>query len=485
MRQKFVSSLFLLLLVNFVVKPIWIFGIDLQVQNHLGASSYGLYAALFSLAVIFNMVLDLGLTQFSNRRVSQDPEMLQRHFSGLLSLKLLLGLVYGLLALGVGLTLGYRQGALSLLLILVLHQFLSSAVLFFRAHLAALQHFRADSLMSVLDKGLTIVFCGIFLYEEALRSYFTIHLFAGLQVLSLLLTALLGLVLVGRQGATIRLRWQARHWLEQLGQSWPYALLLLLMALYTRVDSVMLEQLISSFEAGVYAQAYRLLEAANQPAYLFSVLLLPLFASARPGTRSVRELSQLAFTLIVVGTVAFSVVALRLSPWIMDGLYREHSQLSSPVFGWLIFSTIGFGSTYVFGTLLTAQGRLRLLNYTALGGLSLNILANALLIPSYGAWGAAMATLATQGLTALVQLWLALKSNRFRYPFGYWLRLLLFLGIALGVWALSGQMSYLPPVALGLLMLMLQGLSAFLLGLLPWRKALHLLRPNGNAPARD
>lgn len=476
MRQKFVSSLLFLLLVNFVVKPVWIFGIDLQAQNYLGASSYGLYAALLSLAVIFNMVLDLGLTQFSNRRVSQDPAMLQQHFSQLLSLKLLLGLFYALLGLGVGLVLGYRAGALGLLMILILHQFLSSAVLFFRAHLAGLQLFRADSLMSVLDKALTILFCGLFLYLPPLRPYFSIHLFAGLQVISLFLTAMLGLLWVWRKGATLSLRWEGRRWWPQLRQSWPYALLLLLMALYTRVDSVMLEQLISPFEAGVYAQAYRLLEAANQPAYLFSVLLLPLFASARPGAASVRELSQLAFSLIMVGAVSLSVVALRMAPWIMDGLYRAQVEPSTIVFKILIFSTIGFGSTYVFGTLLTAQGRLRQLNYTALGGLGLNILANALLIPTYGSWGAALATLGTQGLTAAVQVWLALRSNGFHYSSRYWLRLLLFGLSAFGIWAVSGQMRSWPPVAVILFMVSGHGIMALLLGLLPWRKAWELLR---------
>ena len=59
MQKKFVSSLLLLLLLNVLVKPLWIFGIDLTVQNRVGAEAYGLYAAIFSFTMIFNIVLDL------------------------------------------------------------------------------------------------------------------------------------------------------------------------------------------------------------------------------------------------------------------------------------------------------------------------------------------------------------------------------------------------------------------------------------------
>lgn len=57
MQKKFVSSLLLLLFLNLLVKPLWIFGIDLTVQNRVGAEQYGLYAAIFSFTFVFNLSL--------------------------------------------------------------------------------------------------------------------------------------------------------------------------------------------------------------------------------------------------------------------------------------------------------------------------------------------------------------------------------------------------------------------------------------------
>lgn len=66
-------------------------------------------------------------------------------------------------------------------------------------------------------------------------------------------------------------------------------------------------------------------------------------------------------------------------------------------------------STYVFGTLLTANGSLKQLNIMALSGVGINIALNLILIPSKGAEGAAIATVSTQTFTALWQIFLTLK----------------------------------------------------------------------------
>ena len=68
-----------------------------------------------------------------------------------------------------------------------------------------------------------------------------------------------------------------------LRKSFPYALLILLMGFYYRTDGIMLERMLENgaYEAGVYAQAFRFFEAGNMLAYLFGVLLFPMFQDHR------------------------------------------------------------------------------------------------------------------------------------------------------------------------------------------------------------
>ena len=46
MQNRFIKNIIFLLFLNLLVKPFWILGIDVAVQNRVGASAYGLYFAL-------------------------------------------------------------------------------------------------------------------------------------------------------------------------------------------------------------------------------------------------------------------------------------------------------------------------------------------------------------------------------------------------------------------------------------------------------
>jgi O-antigen/teichoic acid export membrane protein len=219
--------------------------------------------------------------------------------------------------------------------------------------------------------------------------------------------------------------------LQRLKSSYPYALLIFLMALYTRVDSVMLQQLVGDLENGIYAQAFRLLDAINQPAYLFSVLLLPMFSGMLVRRESVTALSRLAFSLLFVMGLAISLSAYFAAPDLMNLLYDNHSASSASVLQALLFSSLAFGTTFVFGTLLTAKGDLKLLNKVAFVGFILNVILNLILIPFYGAIGAAVATVITQSSAALVQMFLCFKNLKLNYGPTFWLRIAVYTGLAI------------------------------------------------------
>ena len=70
LSTRLVSGLFWVLLANVVVKPLWILGIEVGVQNAVGNQMYGFYAALFSFSYIFNILLDLGVTNFNTRNIA-------------------------------------------------------------------------------------------------------------------------------------------------------------------------------------------------------------------------------------------------------------------------------------------------------------------------------------------------------------------------------------------------------------------------------
>ena len=54
MQRKFINNLIFIVFLNILVKPFWILGIDVAVQNRVGADEYGLYYSVFSFSILLD-----------------------------------------------------------------------------------------------------------------------------------------------------------------------------------------------------------------------------------------------------------------------------------------------------------------------------------------------------------------------------------------------------------------------------------------------
>lgn len=410
-NRFFSTNLFFLLLLNLIVKPFWIFGIDRSAQNAVGASEYGLYYALFNFTLIFNILLDCGVTNFNNREISFHPQLAGKYFANILSIKLMLVVVYAIVTVAVALTMGYGHRQLNLLYILIINQFLSSLVMFIRSNLNALHHFGLDSVLSVLDK-LVMILLGSALLWTPLRKNFTIETFAEAQTLSYMATVVVSLIFLSRKTVRLRVKFDRILSLSMLKRSFPYALMVLLMTAYSRIDSVVIDRLLpnGSKAAGIYAQAFRLLDAANMFPYLFASLLLPIFSRMVKQKADLTPFLGFSFLLLVVPVIAIAVPTIAHRGQIINLLYHEHADLSSPVLGLLMISYIFISVGYVFGTLLTANGNIKELNMISGAALATCLAIQVVLVPRLGVVGAAIGNIAVNLMVAVVQVMISVKK---------------------------------------------------------------------------
>lgn len=433
MKRKFIINLILVVFLNLLVKPFWVFGIDRTVQNVVGAEQYGFYFALFNFSLILNILLDLGITNFNNRHISQNQSSISVYFSNILSLRLILGIVYMAVSMAAAWLLNYDSAQLRMLLLLTFNQFLLALILYFRSNIAGLQMFKTDSIVSVLDRFVMIVICSLLLWGNVTDQPFRIEWFVYAQTGSYLLTAVVAFVLVLVNAGGFRLQFDYKFSLEILKKSYPFALLTLLMSLYNRIDSVMLERLLpdGKVQAGIYAQAFRISDACCMFALLFANLLLPMFSRMLKQRENVAGLLRLSTVTMAVPVTAGALTCVFYRQQLMDLMYSSHAAASAPVFALLISGFVAISMTYIYGTLLTANGSLRQLNIVAFCGMVFNIALNFVLIPRYGALGAAIVSLATQSLTAFAQIAIAFSIFGLKFRGRTQFMLLLYvLGIA-------------------------------------------------------
>ncbi len=434
MNRSFVLNLIFLMAINLLIKPFYLFGIDRVVQNTVEDGTYGLYFTFFNLAYLFQIINDFGIQHFNNRNIAQHNQLLGKYFSNILILKLGLALVFMLVLSLTGLLLGYRAEQFPLLLWIGLNQVLVSLIFYLRSNISGLGKYWLDSIFSVLDKIFMILICGSLLIQTSTRDQFIIQWFVWAQTASLLLTALLAFIWVGKKVPRLRFRVKPVMLLLIIKKSYPFSLILLFMAIYTRTDGIMIERLLPDgmIEADRYASAFRLLDAANMLALLFPALLLPMFSKMLAKGEEVGKLAHLGLKTIWAGTIAGGLSIFFYKTEIMVLLYDTGNAYSGDILGFLILSFLSMSGTYIYGTLLLANNNTKALNILFALSVVANISLNFLLIPEYKAQGAAVATLITQTGVFIGECVLAYKLISMRPDWSVFFRAGILIALILG-----------------------------------------------------
>ncbi len=355
-----------------------------------------------------------------------------------------------------------------MLWILIANQFLASFILYFRSNISGLQYFRTDSLLSVLDRSLMIIFTGLLLWGNVTTEPFKIEWFVYAQSLSYLLTLLTVASIVRYRSGSFLHRVNFKRSREILRMSYPFALLILLMSLFNRVDSVMLERLLinGKEEAGIYAQSFRIFDAASQFSLLFAALLLPMFSRMIKLGEDVNDLVRTALPLLMVAGISLAISCNFYRSEILDLLYVDPAQHSYTIFGILMVGFLFVSTSYIYGTLLTANNNLRQLNIVAGFTVVLNVTLNLILIPRYHAVGAAISSLSSQAFFAIAQLILTRKILKISMNGDIMTRLAVFLALNI----LAGYLTlFIPGWIPGFLILLSSCLASALM--------LRLIRP--------
>lgn len=405
MKSNFFVNILFLVLLNLIIKPFWIFGIDRTIQNTVGNDSYGIYFALFGLSYLLNSLLDLGLTNYNSWSTARNPTFLATHILKLARIKLGLGSLYFIATLLTGWILGYRSQAFHLLFILSISQFLLSSSHFLRSSIAGLQLFWIDSILSVIDKIILIVLCGTLLWGDF--GPFQIEWLAYAYLIAYAVTTCIaGIIVVFNyrkllQSPLEKVNTSTRTLLQN---SIPFALIILFMSLYHRMDAIMIERLLpnGNEQAGLYAQSYRILDMINNFVHLFTAILFPLFARALFQKTSIVSIATGTLKTLLLPTLVLLGIGVVYAPIIIDTLYTSSAHHSPSVLTVLLLSYPFLIGSTLFGTILTANGSLRIMIRITGFSFLVNTLLNFILIQQMGIIGAAIASLLAQAIVAIL-----------------------------------------------------------------------------------
>lgn len=447
MRKEFILNIIFLAFANLLIKPIYLLWVEVKVNNIVGPSTYGVFASLFSICYIFQLIADPGLLNYNTTFISANRDKIKQRLPYMLGLKLSLAIVYvGFLFVVVSIS-DFNEIAWQIFPWVVSNLVLTSMIIFLRSNVSGIGKYRWDSFFSILDKSLMIIILCSIIYGGVLGREINIVDFVKGQFLALLISCISILFVLGKFKIGLMPKVNAKEFRAILKASLPYAWLVFFMTIYTRIDTYMLDRLIEddSYSAGVYAAAFRIFDALNSFSYLFAVLLLPMFSYMLSKNQAIHKLFQSSFRLLFIGIVVVGIFFAFYSAEIMQFFYpQDFTEAYEMVFIYLMAAIIPMSMAYISGSLLTADGQLKELNKIAFSGVIMNIVLNVILIIYMGLIGAAIATMLTQLIMTIIQYFYVYKRFKINANWRVVLNFSLFIISVLIITILSKEYSPLP-----------------------------------------
>jgi O-antigen/teichoic acid export membrane protein len=355
--------------------------------RHLGVDDTGLYVTALSLVAIVGGISDLGLTAIGVRESSLHPP---RERSRLLSD--LLGLRVTLTTIGLAIMLVLAVVAYSDMIIL--------GVLL--AGIGLLLQTTQDNLAVPLLVGLRL---GSVSALDLTRQLLTVLLIIGLVLAGAHLVAFwavsipVGLIVLGATARLVRhqrslipsFSWS--RWRPLLVRILPYSAAVAAATLYFRVAILMVSQLSSARQLGLFGASYRIIEVLTAVPALLAGTALPIFSRAARDDhdRLGYALGRVYEVALIVGTwVALSIlIGAPLAIEVIGG--SEFADAS----GVLAIQGVALGATFVsivWGNGLLSLSMHRQILLLNAGALLASIAMLAVLVPLDGARGAAIGT---------------------------------------------------------------------------------------------
>ena len=407
------------------------------VVRRLGDARFGQYATVLAFVGLFQILAELGVSQYVMREIARDRSQATRLFWNLVSVRALLALAGIAVITAAAQAAGYAPQLVTGVFLYTCTFLLAAFSAPLEAILTAYERFDYVTAMTISAQVVFILAGGAFLWS-------------GLGYLWLIVASLLsmappigiGVWAARRHGLLdFRPQVQARLWPGMIRSGLPFGIISLMLKIAASIDTVMLSRLRTDAEVGWYNVAYGLIFSLMFLVRGFKTAIVPsltrVFAEDQREVerwyyRSVRYILLIALPIAAGGTVtAFPLIRL------LYGRQFDPAALALQILIWdlpfLMFASLCGNMTTIIGE-ERAAARIYTINTAA------NVALNAIAIPLYGLIGAAFVTVITDMISALQFHFLLRRKLHLPALGGFLLRVALASGgMAAGVMLLGNQ----------------------------------------------
>lgn len=366
--------------------------------RNLGVTDFGLYSVALAYYSIVLSIADFGFNRFLIREVATDHKNMHKFLLNTCFLRVLItSVLFAIFAASLYI-MDPDKLRVSLTLLAVLVAVPQSLSLTIDAIFISLQKLEFSAL-AMLFLNISTALWGVFLVSRGLGPTGAVAAFASGQILYLFLLLFLGAVekipLISEINISV--------FKEIAKGSLPYGILAVLGLLYFRIDLLFLTYIKGNYDGGIYAAAYKFLEAIIFIPSALGTALFPVVARLHNvNSEDIKDLYFKSISVMFGAGIILLGFYLTVLPEIIRLILPNYIASISAIK--ILAFAIPFIFIHVPGAqiLLATDKYLKPIIFLSVFTLSFNVVLNLAFIPSFGIFAASWVTVASEALSFLV-----------------------------------------------------------------------------------
>lgn len=382
------------LLVANLISSLLGFFTTLYIARYLGVEGFGILSLALSLTGIFAVFTDLGLSTLTTREVSRNRSLAEKYIGNTVLIKILLAILTFAMIVAVVYIIGYPETVKLVVYLVALSVIILAFTGIFNSIFQAFEKMEYMSLNIVVNAFLMLAGVLLVIYYGL-----GVIAMASVYLISSVLVLILTFAVYTWKFYLPRIHLDLKFWKPTIKEASFFGISSILVVIYFYIDSVMLSIMVNNAAVGIYNAAYKLILVLM---FIPSILVISLFPVMSKHFESSKEMLWMeyekSFKYLFVVAVFIFIYGLVFADKIIYIIYGSGYSTSVGALQALIFVIPIIFITYLFGNILGAINKQRILTIVAFANAVLNVALNIVLIPKFSYIGASIATVATESL---------------------------------------------------------------------------------------
>ncbi|MBR3112612.1 MAG: flippase [Methanobrevibacter sp.] len=395
------------LMVSQILTSVCAFVWTILSARYLGPSEYGIFGTAVSISSIFGVFATFGVFTYLVRAISTDFENEDKYINNTLSLKIFLAIFYLFMIFITLLVLGWNRYVIGICLLYAIEYIIKTYHDVFFSSFQAHEEIKYQAITNIIITIFTLAGIVFVTFTDwGLLGITAAYLFANFVALIYATYAMRAHFIKPK------LKFDFSFYKTLLKAGIPFALTGLFYTIYYSIDIVMITQMSTTYNAGLYNSAYKLISVLALFYTIYTAVIFPVMSKLFEGEKDLLALSFVkSIKYLSIITIPIAVFTCFYG-YDLIGIYGAQFIEAGGVLKILIWTVCFLFVNGACSMILNASHEEYSVTKIYSIAAVFNIILNLILIPRYSVYGASVATVLSEVLILILELYMIRKIGQ-------------------------------------------------------------------------